>query len=60
MRSLVVLLFLAGALHLLLQVPVIVAAGGAVVLWLLWKLKWIILGILGLDMLFGGGDGSNS
>jgi hypothetical protein len=59
MRSLAVMLFLAGALHLGLHVPVLLALSGAVVLWVLWKLKWVILGIFGLEMLFGGGDGGN-
>ncbi|RAU19998.1 hypothetical protein CU669_20775 [Paramagnetospirillum kuznetsovii] len=56
MRSFAILLFLAGALHLFLQVPIIIAGCGALALWVLWKLKWVILGILGLEMLFGGGD----
>lgn len=60
MRSFVVLLFLAGAIHLLFQVPVLVAGGGALALWVLWKVKWIILGILGLEMLFGGDGGSDA
>ncbi len=59
MRSLVILVFLAGLLHLFLHVPVVVAAGGALGLWLLWKLKWVLLGLLGLDMLFGGGGGDS-
>ena len=49
MRSLAILLFLAGVLHLFLQVPIIIAAFGALALWILWKLKWVILGILGLE-----------
>jgi hypothetical protein len=59
MRSLAVLVFLAGLLHLVLHVPLVVAGGGALALWLLWKLKWVILGLLGLDMLFGGGGGDS-
>ncbi|WP_096700933.1 hypothetical protein [Magnetospirillum sp. 15-1] len=60
MRSIAILLFVAGILHFFLQVPLVIAAGGAFVLWVIWKLKWIILGILGLEMLFGGGDGSDA
>jgi len=59
MKSFVVLLFLAGALHAFLQVPLVVAGGGALLLWILWKLRWIILGLLGLEMLFGGGGGGD-
>ena len=55
MKSLAVLLFLAGGLHLLLHVPAAAAGVGAIGLWVLWKLKWFILGLLGLEMLFGGG-----
>ena len=51
MPSFIILLFLAGAAHFFLHLPLILAAGAAFVLWLLWKLKWIILGILGIDML---------
>jgi len=39
---------------------VLVAGGGALALWVLWKLKWVILGILGLEMLFGGDGGSDA
>jgi hypothetical protein len=60
MRSFVVLLFVAGLLHFFLHVPLLFAGVGALALWVLWKLKWIILGILGLEMLFGGGDGNDS
>jgi len=60
MRSLAVLIFLAGGIHLYYQVPLAIAGGGAVVLWILWRLKWIILGILGLEMLFGGDGGSDA
>ena len=50
--------------HFLLQLPADAAIVGAgiitVVFWVLWKLRWIILGILGLEMLFGGdGDGGS-
>ena len=39
------------------HVPVLIAGIGALLLWGLWKLKWVILGILGLGMLFGGNSG---
>ena len=32
-----------------------VAVVGAAILWVIWKAKWLILGILGLEALFGGG-----
>jgi len=35
---------------------IICAAVATIVLWLLWKLKWIILGIIGLEEIFGGRD----
>lgn len=48
-------------IHFVLQFPpqasIVVAGLLTVVLWGLWKLRWIVLGILGLEMLFGGGDG---
>jgi len=55
MKFLAVMLFLAGILHFALHVPAILAGGGALLLWVLWKAKWLILGFLGLEMLFGGG-----
>ena len=60
---LVILLVIFAALHFLLLLPVQFAIGAAavvtVVLWLLWKLKWVILGIIGLEEIFGGrGDGA--
>ena len=50
-------------LHFLLFLPagvaIIAAAVVTIALWLLWKLKWIILGIIGLEEIFGGrGDGA--
>ena len=50
------------ALHFYLLLPVQLAIVAAVVvaglLWILWKARWVVLGILGLEMLFGsGGDG---
>ncbi len=38
------------------QLAIIGAAGLVVVLWLLWKARWLILGIIGLEALFGGGN----
>ena len=59
MKSLVVLLFLAGALHYFLHVQTAPAVICALVLWILWRLKYVILAIVGLEMLFGGGGGDN-
>jgi hypothetical protein len=60
MSYLVILLISFAGLHLGLLVPTQLAIVGATVstvgLWLVWKLKWIILGILGLEELFGGGS----
>ena len=63
MSWLITLLVLFAGLHLGLLMPTQVSVIGATVLtaglWLLWKLKWIILGILGLEEFFGGGgDGA--
>lgn len=60
---LVILLLAFAFLHFLLLLPASFAIGAAVIvtliLWLLWKLKWIILGIIGLEEIFGGrGDGA--
>lgn len=57
MKSLVVLLFFAGALHYFLHLPVVFVLLPALGLWLAWKLRWIILGLIGLDLLLGGGGG---
>jgi len=50
--------------HFLFQLPADASIVGAgiltVVFWVIWKMRWIILGILGLEMLFGGGgDGGD-
>jgi hypothetical protein len=62
MPWLIILLVLFGGLHLGLLLPTqaaIVGAGALTVgLWLVWKLKWIILGIIGLEEFFGGRDGT--
>lgn len=55
---LIILLLAFAFLHFFLLLPVQFAIGAAaamtVVLWLLWKLKWVILGIIGLEEIFGG------
>jgi hypothetical protein len=60
MSWLVILLVAFAGLHLVLLLPTQAAIFGATVLtislWILWKLKWIILGIIGLEEFFGGGD----
>lgn len=53
MNSLLTLLFVAGILHFLVGVAALPAFGLALVGWVLWKLKYVILGIIGLGMLFG-------
>ena len=60
---LILLLIVFAVLHFALLLPaqaaIIVAAVATFVLWLLWKLKWVILGIIGLEEIFGGrGDGA--
>ena len=59
MVQLIILLAVFAVLHLVLEIATTAAIGLAVVitgaLWLLWKLRWLILGIVGLDVLFGGG-----
>lgn len=55
---LVFLVLVFAALHFFLMLPASFAIGAAaavtIVLWLLWKLKWVILGIIGLEEVFGG------
>jgi len=62
MPWLVLLLIAFAGLHFGLLLPaqmaVVCAAVATAVLWLLWKLKWIILGIIGLEELFGGRNDS--
>jgi hypothetical protein len=43
-------------LHLPAQASIVGAAVFTVGLWIVWKLKWIILGIIGLEEFFGGRD----
>jgi len=60
MSWLVILLAVFAGLHLGLLMPVQVAIVGATIftvgLWIVWKLKWVILGIIGLEELFGSRD----
>ncbi len=64
MSWLVILLIVFAALHYVIFLPAQVAILGAVMLtlglWLLWKLKWVILGIIGLEEIFGGGRGDGA
>jgi hypothetical protein len=64
MSWLVILLVLFGGLHFVLLVPpqvaIVGAAASTIGLWILWKLKWIILGIIGLEEFFGEGNGGNN
>ena len=58
MPWLILLLIAFAGLHFVLALPtglaITAAAIATGVLWLLWKLKWIILGIIGLEEIFGG------
>ncbi len=59
--SWLIILFLGFAgLHFGLLLPTQTAIVGAVVLmvglWVIWKLKWVILGIIGLEEIFGDKD----
>jgi hypothetical protein len=60
MPWLVVLLIAFAGLHFGLffpaQMAIVCALVATAALWLLWKLKWIILGIIGLEEIFGGRD----
>ena len=64
MSWLVIIGIIFAALHLGLLLPtqaaIVGAAGLTIAMWLFWKLKWILLGIFGLEELFGGGGGGNS
>ena len=59
MAWVLVLVAVFAGLHFVLAVPaqaaIVVAAVVTVGLWAVWKLKWVILGIIGLEELFGGG-----
>ncbi len=54
MPSLVVLIVIAALLHYGAHVAVLPLVLFVLVLWVLWRLKWVILAIFGLEMLFGG------
>ncbi len=41
------------------QPSIVVAAVVTIGLWIIWKLKWVILGIIGLEEIFGGRDGNS-
>jgi hypothetical protein len=63
MGWLILLMILFAALHFGVLLPTQIAIFGALVLtallWVVWKLKWVILAIIGLEELFGGrGDGA--
>jgi len=58
MPWLIILLLLFAGLKFALLLPaqfaIIGAAVATIVLWVVWKLKWVILGIIGLEEIFGG------
>ena len=58
---LIVLLATFAGLHIGILLPTQIAIAGAAIftvgLWIIWKLKWIILGIIGLEAFFGGEGG---
>ncbi len=63
MSWLVILVLAFAGLHFGLLLPPQAAIVGAVIMvtgiWIIWRLKWVILGIIGLEELFGGkGDGA--
>lgn len=57
MAWLIILIFLFLALHFFLLVPTQLAIASAavltVVLWIFWRVKWILLAIIGLEEVFG-------
>ncbi|MDR3562140.1 MAG: hypothetical protein P4N59_11990 [Negativicutes bacterium] len=60
MLWLIILLVGFAGLHFGLLLPTQVSIVGTAVftvgLWIVWKLKWVILGIIGLEEFFGGRD----
>lgn len=44
------------ALLLPAQIAIVASAMVTILLWIVWKLKWVILGIIGLEEIFGGRD----
>jgi hypothetical protein len=63
MSWLFILLAAFAGLHLGLLMPTQIAIIGSavftIILWVLWKLKWVILGIIGLEEIFGGKNDNN-
>jgi hypothetical protein len=57
MTWLIILLLCVAGFHFILLLPIQPAIGVALiltlVLWLLWKLRWIIIAIIGLEAFFG-------
>jgi|GEM_PF-5314226 len=51
MPTLVVLLGFIALFHLVLHLPLALAAIITLVLWLIWKLKYLILAIIGIEWL---------
>jgi hypothetical protein len=60
MAWLIILFLMFAGLHVVLllptQIAIVASAMVTVLLWIVWKLKWIILGIIGLEEIFGGRD----
>lgn len=48
-----------GVLHLVLHIPLIIALVVTAVLWVIWKLKYIILAVIGLDYLLSRDNSSD-
>jgi hypothetical protein len=57
MAWLIILLCLFAGLHFALlapaQIAIIIAGVLTAIFWTIWKLKWVILGIIGLEEIFG-------
>lgn len=51
MFGFVFMLAVIGFLHVVLHIPLIIALAVMAVLWVIWKLKYIILAVIGLDFL---------
>jgi hypothetical protein len=60
MPWLIILLLGFAGLHWALLLPAQISIVGATIvtvgLWIFWKLKWVLLGIIGLEELFGGNN----
>lgn len=59
MFGFVFMLALIGVLHVVLHLPLVVALAVMAVLWVIWKLKYIILAVIGLDFLLSRDAGSD-